>query len=208
MSKEILFATTNPHKKERFRAYYKTLNLKVISFSDIRDKVKVVEDGKTPEENALKKAMAGYIVTRKPSFGVDYWLRIEGFPEDEQPGPFVRRIFAGDGGERSDATDEEMLTYYTSKIKVLGGKTKGMWTSAIALVITGSKHYVESFSRETILTSERSLNRTEGEPLNSIQIDPKTGKYFTDLSTEEWLKLQKEREVSYIDFMRKHLQEI
>ena len=208
MAKEILFATTNPHKKERFQAYYKSLGLKVISFSDIQDKVEVVEDGKTPEENALKKAIAGYMATRIPTFGVDYWLQIEGLSENLQPGPFVRRIFIGDSGERVEATDEEMLSYYIARIRHLEGRTKGIWTSAIALVVAEGKHYVESFSRETILTSERSPNKTEGEPLNSIQIDPKSGKYFTDLSPQEWLDLQSQREKSYIDFMKKHLQEI
>lgn len=208
MAREILFATTNPHKKERFQAYFKTLGLTVISFSDIKGRVEVVEDGKTPEENALKKAMAGYLATGMPTFGVDYGLRIEGFPEEVQPGPFVRRIFVGKDKKRVEANDEEMLDYYTKKIRALGGKTRGIWTSAIALVVSTEKVYVESLTGETTLTSQRSPNRTEGEPLNSIQIDPKSGKYFTDLTTEEWLSLQARRENGYIDFMKKHLQEI
>jgi XTP/dITP diphosphohydrolase len=208
MSREILFATTNPHKKERFQYYFKTLGLSVISFSDIKDKVEVVEDGKTPEENALKKAIAGYESTHIPTFGVDYWLRIEGFPKNIQPGPYVRRIFVGKDNKRKEAGDKEMLEYYIKKIKVLGGKTKGFWTSAIGLVIDPNHIYSESFTTETVLTSEKSPNKTEGEPLNSLQIDPKSGKYFTDLTLEEWLNLQKEREKGYLDFMIKHLQEI
>lgn len=208
MSREILFATTNPHKKERFQAYFETLGLKIISFSDIQDKVEVMEDGKTPEENALKKALAGYELTKIPTFGVDYWLRIEGFSEDMQPGPYVRRIFIGKDNKRKEASDEEMIEYYTEKIKALGGRTKGIWTSAIGLVIDPNHIYTESFTGETILTSERSSNKTDGEPLNSIQIDLKSGKYFTDLKSEEWLNLQKEREKGYLDFMKKHLREL
>lgn len=208
MAKQILFATSNPHKKARFQAYFEPLGLDVISFSDINSQVDVVEDGKTPKENALKKAMAGYLATGKPTFGVDYWLRIEGLPEDQQPGPHVRRIFVGSDNQRIEATDEQMLSYYINKIRALGGRTKGVWTSAIALVVGQDRVFVESFSRETTLTSERSPNKTKGEPLNSIQIDPKSKKYFTDLTTAEWLNLQKEREKGYIDFMREHLREI
>jgi XTP/dITP diphosphohydrolase len=208
MNKEVLFATTNPHKKLRFQNYYEPLGLTVVSFSDVLGNIDVVEDGKTPEENALKKATAGFLATRMPSFAVDYWLRIEGLHEDEQPGPYVRRIFTGDGGQREAASDDEMLDYYVAKIKKLGGEAKGIWTSAIALVISEEKQFVESFSRETLMTSERSPSRTNGEPLNSIQIDPKSGKYFTDLTISEWLKLQSEKEGRYINFMRKHLQEI
>src|SRR3972149_3681183 len=140
MSKVILMATKNPHKKERFRYYLSELSLSVISFGDIDKEIEVVEDGKTPDE--------------------------------KQPGPYVRRIFTGDGKERIEASDEEMLDYYTKLVEGLGGKTEGMWNSAIGLVVRSGKVYTEKFARKTLLTSVRSPRRTEGEPLNSIQIDP------------------------------------
>lgn len=208
MGKEILFATANPYKKKRFQSYFRPLGLNVVSFSDIQDKVEVEEDGKTPEENALKKAMAGYKLTKKPAFGVDYWLRIEGFSEEAQPGPYVRRILVGKDNKMVEADDEELLKYYTEKIKALGGKTNVVWTSSIALVIDTDHIYTESFTRESIFTSEQNSKRTEGEPLNSIQIDPISGKYFTDLTPTEWLNLQRGAERGYINFMKKHLQEI
>jgi len=197
-------ATKNPHKKERFAHYLEQLGLSVISFADIENEVEVIEDGKTPEENALKKAIAGFNAVGIPAFGVDYWFYMEGVPDEIQPGPFVRRIF-NKSCTKVEATDEEMLTYYTGLVDRLGGKTKGLWVSAIALVIDNSAQFTERFERETLLTSKPSLKRTEGEPLNSIQIDPSTGKYFTDLSRDEWLKLQEEREMGYIDFFKNHL---
>ena len=200
-------ATNNPHKTERFKYYLNTLGLSVMAFSDVGEKIEVVEDGKTPEENALKKAKAGFEVTGRSSFGVDYWFYIQGIPDEIQPGPFVRRIFV-ESGKRKEATDDEMLDYYTKLVDGLGGRTKGLWNSAIALITNTGKSYTDNFTRETILTSERSPKRTEGEPLNSIQIDPKTGKYFTDLTKEEWLKLQEEREKGYIKFFKNHLDEI
>ena len=207
MSRELLMATANPHKTERFRRYLSELGLSVVNFEDIGQKIEIVEDGKTPEENALKKAFAGFETTRMPTFGVDYWFYIDGIPDEMQPGPHVRRIFV-EGGNRKKATDGEMVDYYTKLISGLGGKAKGLWTSAIALVVAPEKSYTESFTRETILTSERSPNSTEGEPLNSIQIDPTTGKYFTDLTTDEWLKLQTEREKGYIRFFERHLDDL
>ncbi len=208
MNREILFATTNPHKKERFQAYFNTLGLTVISFSDIQNNVEIMEDGRTPEENALIKAKAGYRLTKMPTFGVDYWLYIEGFPKEIQPGPYVRRIFVDGNKKRVEASDGEMLKYYIEKIEALGGRTKGVWTSAIGLVVDNNKIYAESYTTDTIFVSQKSPNNTPGEPLNSLQIDPKTGRYFTDLKPEEWIDLQKNREKGYIDFMKKHLQEI
>lgn len=205
MRKSLLFVTDNPHKKKRFTAYFRPLGLSVITSSDLGKKLKVVEDGKSAIENAVKKAMAGFRETGLASFGVDYWFRIEGLSKDLQPGPFVRRIFAGKGGERREATDEEMINYYQKIIKNLGGETKGVWTSAIALVTTSETIFTETFSRETILTSKRSPKVTPGEPLNSLQIDKKTKKYFTDLTQEEWILLETSSEKKYIDFMKKHL---
>lgn len=206
MKKEILMATTNPHKAERFKHYFSPLGLSVITFADLDVPISVVEDGKTPEENALKKAEAGYSATGKPTFGVDYWFYIKGLPEEKQPGPFVRRIFT-EGGKKIEATDEEMLEYYSLIVEDLGGETQGRWVSAIALVTKKEKH-TQSFDGNTILTSKVNDRRTEGEPLNSIQIDPATGKYFTDLTKDEWLSLQSEREKGYLEFMREHLDEI
>ncbi|OGM59223.1 hypothetical protein A2955_04505 [Candidatus Woesebacteria bacterium RIFCSPLOWO2_01_FULL_37_19] len=208
MSKVILMATKNPHKKERFRYYLSELSLSVISFGDIDKEIEVVEDGKTPEENALKKAQSGFKATGIPTFGIDYWFYIKGIPDEKQPGPYVRRIFTGDGKERIEASDEEMLDYYTKLVEGLGGKTEGMWNSAIGLVVRSGKVYTEKFARKTLLTSVRSPRRTEGEPLNSIQIDPLTGKYFTDLSKKEWLRLQAEREKGYIEFFKSHLEDL
>jgi inosine/xanthosine triphosphate pyrophosphatase family protein len=208
MTKKLLMATGNPHKKERFQNYLKQLGISVISFGDLKNNIEVTEDGKTPEENALKKVRAGFDATGIPSFGVDYWLFIDGLPDDIQPGAFVRRIFKGDHGERVEATDEEMLDYYSDLVERLGGKTKGKWISAIALVVDKDKHFIERFERVTTLTSKVGQNRTEGEPLNSLQIDPKSGKYFTDFTTEEWLELQKQSELGYIRFFEEHIQDL
>jgi len=208
MSGEILMATNNPHKTERFKYYLNELGLTIVSYADIKKKVEVIEDGKTPEENALKKAKAGHDATGMTTFGVDYWFFIEGIPDEIQPGPYVRRIFTGKKGARKEATDEEMLDYYTKLIADLGGKTKGLWRSAIAMVTRAGKSYADSSTRDTVLTSVRSPNETRGEPLNSVQIDPKSGKYFTDMTKEEWLRLQSERERGYIRFFESHLDEL
>lgn len=201
MTREILMATHNPHKKERFEYYLSNTGLSVVCFGDLKQKIEVVEDGKTPEENALKKSLAGFNGSGLPTFGVDYWFFINGVSEELQPGPFVRRIVKEEG-KRVEATDDEMLEYYSKMVESIGGTTTGIWTSAIALVINEKKHFTERFTRETILTSRVNPKRTEGEPLNSMQIDPGTGKYFTDLTKEEWLKLQSGREKGYIDFLK------
>jgi len=200
-TREILFATTNPHKIERFQVYYKHLELKVLNPKDLNVDIKVVEDGITPEENAIKKALEYYREVNIPTFAVDYGLYIEKFPPEKQPGLFVRRIY----GDNREVTDEEMLDYYTSELERVGGTSPGKWVSSIALVFEPDDIRTKNFSTRTILTAVRSPHITPGEPLNSIQIDPRSSKYFTDLSKEEWLSLQEDRERGYVDFMREHL---
>lgn len=207
MARSLFFATDNNYKKVRFQAYFKPLGLSVLTYSDFNKKVKVFENGKNAEQNALKKAKAGFKLTGLPSIGVDYWFQIKGLPKRLQPGPFVRRIFVGKSGRRGEATDEQMINYYQKIIEGLGGKAKGFWTSSMALVISPKKIYTSTFTRETVLVSKRSSKLTRGEPLNSLQIDTETGKYFTDLTQKEWIMLQESSEKRYIDFMKKHLRE-
>ena len=166
------------------------------------------EDGKTPEENALKKATAGYEKTGMTTFGVDYWFKISGLLKDKQPGPYVRRIFFDKHGMRTDGTDDEVLNYYADIARNMGGKVNGTWTSAIALVISKGKYFVARFHTKTLLVDKRCQAYMPGEPMNSIQIDPVTGKYLAELTKEEWLSRQKHQEKGYFDFMKKHLKDI
>ena len=106
MKKRILFGTTNQTKKERFQKLFESLDLEIVSPKDLAIHVSVSEDGKTPGENAIRKARAYFSRANVPTFAVDYGLYIDRFPEEKQPGLFVRRI---PGAIRERATDAEML---------------------------------------------------------------------------------------------------
>lgn len=53
---DLLVATTNSGKFAEFETFLKGLPVHIISLNDLKDPPKVAEDGKTFEENALKKA--------------------------------------------------------------------------------------------------------------------------------------------------------
>jgi len=55
---ELLVATTNPGKFKEVSAFLKDLQLQIVSLTDLLDPPRVIEDGLTFEENALKKARA------------------------------------------------------------------------------------------------------------------------------------------------------
>ena len=54
--KEIMIATKNAGKVREFEHIFSQFNVKVKSLLDFSDAIDVIEDGKTFEENALKKA--------------------------------------------------------------------------------------------------------------------------------------------------------
>lgn len=200
VKKKLLFGTKNKTKKDRFQKILEPLGLKILSLADINLDLDVKEDGKTPEENAKKKAVAYFTASKIPTFAIDYGLYIDKFPKNKQPGLFVRRIF----GDDREATDEEMLAYYISELKKVGGKSKGTWVSAIALS-TKNGVVSKSFKENSLFVSKRSPKTTPGEPLNSIQIHPIVKKYKSEMTLEERAKAQENIEKGFFNSIKENI---
>jgi XTP/dITP diphosphohydrolase len=196
MNKQILLGTTNPAKVSRIRAYLGALPVEILSPADLGIVLDVKEDGQTPQENAEIKARAYLGASGLPTLAVDAGLHIEKFPDDKQPGVFVRRI----RGAGQDASDKEMLVYYARELDRIGGQTMGRWEVAIALATWDGKVFSHTFDLRTRFTSTRSAVFRPGEPLSSLIRDPVTGKYYSDMTDDErpdakWI----------VEFVRKHL---
>ena len=83
--KEILFATGNIAKVDRF--YEKLLKKGILlkSLKDIDIKIDVDENGKTAKENAIKKAIEYFKETKMSVIAEDSGLYIDKFSKEEQP---------------------------------------------------------------------------------------------------------------------------
>ena len=103
-----MLGTTNQAKMNIVQAALESLPIEVLSLGDLNIHIDVREDGQSTEENAEKKVRAYFAEAHVPTLAIDGGLHIEKFPEDRQPGIFVRRISGFDG----DATDEDVLDYY------------------------------------------------------------------------------------------------
>lgn len=91
MTKEILIATHNQHKKEEIQQILgDQFNVTSLTDYDLHDEI--VEDGLTFHENALIKAKFCFEKTGKPSLGDDSGLVVESL--DGRPGIFSAR-YAG-----------------------------------------------------------------------------------------------------------------
>ena len=193
---KILFATGNATKAKRFSIGLQKNGIEVISLKDIDLDIDVDENGKNAIENALIKARAYAKVTNMPVFAMDDSLYIDNVPEEKQPGMFVRRV----NGKRLN--DDEMLNHYIGLVKEYGqdGRITCRWIYGLAVINRG-KEYTYTWSKQDFYMVEiPSDKRDKDYPLNSISINKKLNKYFTDI-TEEEKELIKEAESDVVDFI-------
>jgi 8-oxo-dGTP diphosphatase len=178
MTRELIYGTRNPSKIAQVQDALKDIDIHVIGLGGIQ--IEVEEDGLTPEENARKKAIEYAMAARKPVLSMDAALYFHGIDDVEQPGLYVRRI-----PNNTQATDDQLITYYTKLINKYGGSLDGYWEFSFALGRPDGTS--EAFISQTPRTfvSQPDKNRLPGYPLESIQVDPKSGKYITELSADE-----------------------
>lgn len=194
--KKILFATNNQTKSKRFTNDLLKHDIEIVSLLDMNIKLDVEENGKDAIENALIKAKACYKMTKMITLAMDDNLYLENVPNDKQPGMYVRRV----NGKR--LTDEEMIEYYTNLAKEYGenGKMTARWVYGIALIVDG-KEYTYTWSKNDFYIVDKPSDIVEpGYPLNTISINKKLNKYFTELTEEDKLSI-KEDESDVIDFI-------
>ena len=199
--KKILFATENQSKAKRFKNGLLKNDIEIITINDLGKKVNIEENGNNAIENALIKARAYANVYNYPVLAMDDNLYIEGIPEDKQPGMYVRRV----NGKRLN--DEEMIEHYTNLAKKYGknGKLTCRWVYGMALINNG-KEFTYTWSKEDFYIVDKPSNKIDvGYPLNTISINKKINKYFTDLTEEDKKQIQ-EDESNVIEFICKSLQ--
>jgi len=179
--RQILFGTTNKAKIDLIRAYLNVLPVDVLSPKDLRIDIDVDENGLTPEENAQKKARMYFALARIPTFAIDAGLRIEKFPEEDQPGVFVRRV----SGQNHHFSDGEIIRHYQRGLEKVGGTSPGTWYIAVSLMVSPEQVLTRRFILETWMTSHISKSLVPGAPLSSLMQDPITRKYYSEMSYAE-----------------------
>ncbi len=194
--KELLFATGNPSKIKRFSNKLEKNGIKIVSPKDIGIEIEIEENGKNAIENALIKARSYAKVTNLPVMAMDDNLYLENVPKEKQPGMYVRRV----NGKR--LSDNEMIEYYSKLAREYGeyGKLTCRWIYGLAL-ISNNKENTYTWSRDDFYMVDKPTNTIDpGYPLNTISINKKLNKYFTDITKEEKEKFQ-EDESDVIEFI-------
>lgn len=178
--KKLIMGTTNPAKIAQVRDALVSAGIQVEGVADKTLLPEVVEDGATVQENARKKATAYAKALGQTLLSMDNALFLDGLVPEDQPGIHVRRI----GGSLA-ATDAELLDHGAALVESLGGEVTGYWEYGICIADPSGKISETTIRTPRIFTSKRSKKSVPGYPLESIQIDPETGKYISEMTTEE-----------------------
>ena len=180
---KLLFATGNEFKfnlmKERLKGFkdIELVNPKILGI-----KIDVEEDGKTAEENSIKKAKAYFEATGIPTISEDAGLFIDKFKKDEQPGLFVKRVNGKD-----NLSDDEILNYYIDKLKKYNGRSLAHYYIGVCIIDENGNIHSDTINiPEFLLTSKKckKVNMT-GATLEPISFDLDAEKYFDERTPEE-----------------------
>jgi 8-oxo-dGTP diphosphatase len=181
---KILYGTTNQGKLQAMKKSVEGMDIGIIGLRDLDcDLPVIVENGKTPLENAEIKARAYFEAFHMPVFSCDSGLYFDELAEEEQPGIHVRRV------NGKELTDEEMTEYYASLAAKHSGRITGRYRNAIYFILDENHHYSSmdmSIATEPfILVSKPHEKRVPGFPLDALSIDIETGKYYYDLAVKD-----------------------
>ena len=187
---KILIGTTNPSKVRRFEEFLEGFGVEFCTLKDLAIKEEPEEKGNTPEENAILKAnfygkYFDYVICNDSGLYFDE-LALD---DERQPGLNIRTP----EGVRLD--DEEMITYYSNLVHLLGGKVLAYYLDGIAVYNKG-KVYSFMEGRESArlsgfyMVDEPSKNRHEGWPLDSLSLNRNTMIYFVDKGNNVYDKVE------------------
>lgn len=177
---KVLFATNNPSKVKFYGEPLLDKGIELLTIKEIKEKIKVDECGKNPEENAIIKAKAYYELTGLTTIAVDDGLFFEGLDDSLQPGTHVRRV------NGKELNDEEMISYYTSLVDKYGinGELRGYFLKSVAIVMN-EEVYTYSYKLYKIFTNKVSKIIDKGYPLDSITFEKDLNKFSSEMSEEE-----------------------
>ena len=179
--KTLIFGTTNPGTILQIQGALLPLGIGVLPLPEEARSILVEEDGKVAQENARKKALAYATALGQPVLSMDNALFLGGLKDSEQPGIHVRRI----GGSSARPTDEEMLKHYSSLVGRLGGQIAGHWEFAFCYARSDATCTETTIISPRIFVATPSEKLVPGYPLESLQIDPRSERYISELSQAE-----------------------
>jgi len=175
---KILIATKNPGKLKEFKVLLGNLPIELVSLKDLNIDHNVEENGKTFDENAIKKACEYSKLSGIITISEDGGLEIDAL--NGEPGVHSRRWH----GRRM--TDKEMIDAVLEKMKdVPPEKRTAHMRGVLALAEPGKEIKTFEGKIDVVIAFKPSPKIIEGYPYRSIMYLPKKNKYFVDIPFSE-----------------------
>lgn len=172
---ELVIATKNNKKLEEINHMLKGLDLKITSLADYKNLPKIIEDGRTFKDNAIKKAVVIAKHLNKLTLGEDSGLEVEAL--DNRPGVFSSRY---SGKNATDKRNNKQILKELGKLSLK--KRKARYACSVA--ISDGKKVVfcaEGYCRGLVAFKEKGKAGFGYDPLFLI---PKYNKTFGELGEE------------------------
>ena len=175
---KILIGTHNPAKLEEYKRYLSDLPIEIISLSNLNITQEAPEDGKTFEENAIKKAKFYHELAGFPVITDDGGLTIDAL--NGAPGVKSRRWL----GYRM--TDEAMIQSVIEKMKdVPESKRTCHLVAVVSLVMPDGIVHTQLAQIDGVVAKTPTDKRLDGFPYRSFFYLNQFKKFYIDLTNEE-----------------------
>ena len=170
--KKILIATNNKGKLEELKNLLK--EYEILSMKDVNCNIEVIEDGKTFEENAKKKAKEIYDITKIPCIADDSGLCIDYF--NGWPGVYTARFLG------PDSTKEEKNNNILEKMKNLNGEDRKAIVKCVIVYYNGIDFTIGT----GVIEGKIALNKRGNNGFGFDEIfELENGKTYAEISKEE-----------------------
>jgi len=175
---KIIFATQNPSKLKEMRELMAGIDVEVASAKQVGIKDGAKEDGKTFEENALKKALFVLKRINEWSLAEDAGLCVKAL--NGKPGVLSAR-WAG-----NNATNEQILNHLLEVMKDIPiEKRNGYFENALVLVAPDERHWVFKGRADGIVALEPRGKPRPKLPYDQIFIPEGYNKTFAEITSQE-----------------------
>lgn len=176
----LIVASNNNHKIHEIKEILKPFNIEAVSLREAGIDIDIVEDGKTFEENAYKKAKTIYDLTNEAVLADDSGLEV--YVLDNAPGVYSAR-FAGE--ECNYQKNNEKLLKLLENVD---DKDRGARFVCTMVLITKEGKLIKSVGTiEGIISHEMKGNNGFG--YDPLFIVPHLNKTFAELTEEEKNKI-------------------
>ena len=200
---KLLFGTGNTLKYNLMKERLKELSeIEVVTPKILGLELDIIEDGNTPDENAIKKAREYYEASHLPTIAEDSGLYIDKFSSDEQPGLFVKRV---NGIEGLD--DETILNHYINKLNEHGGESLASYHTGVCLIDEDGNIYSDVIEETKFLLTSKvtDTKTTSGGVLDCISYDLDANKYFCELNEEDKKNRYKKLDNEYRQLVKRYI---